>query len=186
MKISEKYNFKIANNEEEFKQIHKLNYMTFVEEIPQREANEDRILIDQFHDENFYVICKKSDKIIGMLALRGKRPFSLDKKIPDLDSYLPEHNSVCEVRMLSIIKKYRSSVVFVGLLKTLKSVMEERYDLILISGYLKHLKLYKNLGFNNFAYPVGKKGALYQPMYLRYEDHKLRKIFDNFKQNNST
>lgn len=40
-----------------------------------------------------------------MVALRGKRPFSLDHKISNLDFYLQEHGeNVYEIRLLSIVK----------------------------------------------------------------------------------
>jgi len=45
-------NFKIADQEWEFNEIHKLNYETFVEEIPQHKANSEKYLVDKFHEEN--------------------------------------------------------------------------------------------------------------------------------------
>ena len=50
--------YKIANTAEEYEQIFKLNYETFVEEIPQHEKNETKKLKDMFHDENIYIIEK--------------------------------------------------------------------------------------------------------------------------------
>ena len=44
--------YKIASEEWEFDQIHKLNYRTFVEEIPQHEKNPEKSLIDEFHQDN--------------------------------------------------------------------------------------------------------------------------------------
>ena len=38
--------FKIASEDWEYQQIHRLNYETFVEEIPQHASNPDRILIE--------------------------------------------------------------------------------------------------------------------------------------------
>ncbi len=51
--------FKIANTEEEFEQIFRLNYETFALEIPQHQQNEYCRLVDKFHHENTYFICKK-------------------------------------------------------------------------------------------------------------------------------
>ncbi len=70
--------YKLATEESEFEQIHELNYRTFVEEIPQHEISSARRLVDKFHDQNTYVICLQRGELMGMLALRGQRPFSLD------------------------------------------------------------------------------------------------------------
>ncbi|MCW8825776.1 MAG: hypothetical protein OQK78_05055 [Gammaproteobacteria bacterium] len=39
--------FKVASEAWEFKQIHELNYQTFVDEMPQHQQNESRSLIDK-------------------------------------------------------------------------------------------------------------------------------------------
>jgi len=69
--------YKIATEPREFELIHRLNYETFVEEIPQHAANPTGRLVDRFHDENTYVVCMNGDELTGMIALRGRRPFSL-------------------------------------------------------------------------------------------------------------
>ena len=87
--IQEAYGSKIISRDE-FNQIHKFNYETFVEEIGQHNSNKSRSLVDTFNNENIYYIAKKEDELVGMIALRDKRPFSLDKKIEDLDMILPK------------------------------------------------------------------------------------------------
>src|ERR1051326_5685775 len=88
--------FKIATEEWEFEAVHRLNYKTFVEEIPQHEARATQRLVDKFHHENTYIICLNGKELVGMMAMRGKRPFSLDKKVEKLDSYLPEGRKLVE------------------------------------------------------------------------------------------
>ena len=73
--------FKIATEDWEFEQIHRLNYETFVEEIPEHVASASRRLVDRFHDENTYAIGLDNRRLVGMLAIRGRRPFSLDLKL---------------------------------------------------------------------------------------------------------
>lgn len=79
--------FRIASQSDEFDQIHRLNYRTFVEEIPHHPPNPARLLVDRFHNENTYCICLNAGRLVGMMAIRDKRPFSLDDKIPDLDRW---------------------------------------------------------------------------------------------------
>jgi predicted N-acetyltransferase YhbS len=161
---------KIATEEHEFEQIHQLNYKTFVEEIPQHPPNDQKKLVDKFHDENTYIICKDEDKVIGMVAIRAKRPFSLDEKIENLDSHLPAAKSICEARLLAIDPKYRSPKVFAKLMVETANYCEVKgHDLMIISGTIKQLKLYKRFGFKPFGTIVGSSEAQFQPMYYDLE-----------------
>ena len=88
------YYIKIAEHVQEYDQISQLNNQTFVEEIPQHSSlqNSNQILIDKFDEENKYFIAKSNNNVIGMLAFRSQRPFSLDSKISDLDQYIDNEN----------------------------------------------------------------------------------------------
>ncbi len=77
MSENHNYLFKIAKHEHEFQQIHRLNYQTFVKEIPQHRQNQEEMLIDPYNSENTYIICLKDNQVVGMIAVRDKRPFSL-------------------------------------------------------------------------------------------------------------
>jgi hypothetical protein len=170
MKFSAPLEFKIATEEWEFDLIHQLNYKTFVEEIPQHEPGPARRLVDKFHSENTYLICLCGKSLAGMLAMRAKRPFSLDLKLPRLDDYLPEHRSICEIRLLAVEKDFRMSHVLQGLLKLVKQHgAAQGYNLGIISGTTRQQKLYKHLGFVPFGPLVGTSEALFQPMYLTWE-----------------
>src|SRR6059058_5807569 len=162
--------FKFASEDWEFEAIHRLNYKTFVEEIPQHTDNPERRLVDKFHSENTYAICLHGKILAGMVAGRSKRPFSLDKKVPNLDQYLPAGRRVLEVRLLSVEKDFRNGFVFsklVGLLA--QHFRDQGYDLAIISGTVKQLRLYKHLGFVPFGPVVGTGEAQFQPMYLTLE-----------------
>ena len=158
---------KIATEDWEFEQIHRLNYATFVEEIPQHRPRPDKRLIDKFHAENTYLICLAQRQLLGMVAMRDRRPFSLDHKLENLDAYLPQAQSLCEARLLAVKKAYRHRRVFYELLRMIVQYREERgYDLVLVSATLRQQKLYSHLGFVPFGPLVGAPEAQYQPMYL--------------------
>ncbi len=162
--------FKIATEPWEFEAIHELNYKTFAEEIPQHDKSEHRRLVDRFHHENTYVICLDEPQVVGMLAIRGERPFSLDFKVPNLESYLPAGRSICEIRLLSVEKDYRNGHVFRGLLAlVLEHGKKKGYDFAIISGTTRQEKLYRHLGFVPFGPKVGSGDAVFQPMYLTLE-----------------
>ena len=164
--------FKIATEKEEFEQIHKMNYETFVEEIPRYEPNPTGILVDKFHKDSAYIICLNNGDMLGMVSILGKRPFSLDKKLDNLDVYLPEARSICEVRLLAVKKGHRHSRILRGLLsKTIEYCLNAKYDLAVISGILQQQKLYKHIGFVPFGPVVGTPEARFQPMYLTPRAH---------------
>jgi aspartate aminotransferase-like enzyme/GNAT superfamily N-acetyltransferase len=167
--------FKVATEDWEFEQIHRLNYKTFVEEIPQHEKRPDGVLVDRFHEENTYVICRSNHRVLAMIAVRDKRPFSLDHKIHNLQEHLPPARHICEFRLLSVEKDYRHSRIFYGLMATVARYCRERgCDLAVISGTTRQQKLYKHLGFVPFGPLVGDEDALYQPMYLTLDDYMER------------
>lgn len=165
--------FKFAAEDWEIEQIHRLNYRTFVEEIPQHQASPTHRLVDKFHAENTYLICLCDQKLVGMLAARGNRPFSLDQKLPDLDTHLPTGRTVCEIRLLAIDKQFRGSrggQILSGLLALLwQHGVEKGYDLAIISGTMRQLRLYQHLGFVPFGPVVGTDEAQFQPMYVKLE-----------------
>lgn len=162
--------YKIAEEVDEFEQIFRLNYRTFVEEIPQHDVNQEKRLVDKFHAENTYLICKDGGRLLGMLAVRDNRPFSLDMKLENLDSYLPPHRAVCEIRLLAVEQDRRRTRVLGGLMVLLARYCDEHgYDLGIMSGTTRQLKMYRNLGFVPFGPLVGRDGAHFQPMYVTLE-----------------
>lgn len=162
--------FKFATEDWEFEQIHRLNYQTFVEEIPQHQRSESKRLVDKFHAENTYLICLSGNKLAGMLAARGNRPFSLDAKLENLETYLPHGSKLFEVRLLAIAKQFRGAQILQGLLALLwQHAVEKGYGMAVISGTTKQYRLYQHLGFVPFGPLVGSGEAQFQPMYVTIE-----------------
>ena len=162
--------FKTATEDWEFEQIHRLNYRTFVEEIPQHKASPTHRLVDKFNAENTYLICTRGNQLAGMLAVRGNRPFSLDQKVENLDSHLPPGRNICEIRLLAIERKFRGAQVLQGILALLwQHGVEKSYDLAIISGTPRQFRLYQHLGFVPFGPMVGSGEAQFQPMYVTIE-----------------
>ena len=162
--------FRVARGERELEQLHALHYRAFVEEIPQHPRNEARRHVDRFHHENVYVVAVDGDSVVGSLALRTRRPFSLDLKLPDLDAHLPPNRRFCEVRLLNIVPEHRRGSVLPGLLTALTDYAEaERIDAAVISATTRQLRLYGRLGFVPFGPLVGSADAPFQPMYLTVE-----------------
>lgn len=151
--------------EEDFEAIHRLNYETFVEEIPQHKQNAERRLVDKFHHENTYWIGKKNGEVVAMCALRGKHPFSLEQK----GVSLPEGDWI-EVRLLAVKPEYRNTRTFAGLMRAILFEADEQgFNGVLISGTTREQKLYSRFGFVPFSEAIGPEEARYIPMQLTRE-----------------
>jgi GNAT superfamily N-acetyltransferase len=165
--------FKIASEPWEFEAIHRLNYRTFVEEIPQHAANAEGRLVDRFHAENRYCIGIRNQRLLAMVCLRTQRPFSLDQKLDNLEQYLPpaeegkQRKSVCEIRLLAVEPEARHGRTTLALFQFLaRYAIAEGFDLGIMSGTTRQLRLYRRIGFVPFGPLVGEGEATYQPMML--------------------
>jgi len=162
--------YRIAREPWEFEQIHRLNYRTFVEEIPQHPPNPDRRLVDSLLARSTPFVCLEGRRLIGMVMVSGERPFSLDRKLPALDSYLPPVRKPCEVRLLMIEPRHRRGRVFGELLvRVARWGRMQGYDLALISATAHQMKLYRHLGFVPFGPPIGTAEAPFQAMYATWD-----------------
>jgi len=142
--------------------IHRLNYETFVEEIPQHHSNTERLLVDRFHDTNTYWIGLADGQLVAMCAIRDEHPFSLEQK----GVALPPGEWI-EVRLLAVTPAYRNTRTFAGLMRAmLMEATDQGVEGIVISGTVREQKLYRRFGFIPFAEPVGTAEALYVPMQL--------------------
>ncbi|MDP6455709.1 MAG: GNAT family N-acetyltransferase [SAR202 cluster bacterium] len=171
--------FKMVSEDWEYEQIHRLNYQTFVQEIPQHEPNSEERRVDPFHANNTYFLCLEVDTLIGMVSVNDTRPFSLDLKFQaldmTLDSALDFNKSICEIRLLAVKKDHRHGRVVQGLLTMLVNhCIKREYDLGIVSGTLTQEKFYDRLGFQPFGPVVGAVGAQFQPMSIDIKECRER------------
>ncbi|WP_310569493.1 GNAT family N-acetyltransferase [Gemmatimonas sp.] len=151
--------------------IHALNYRTFVEEIPQHAPNAARRQVDRFHDENVYAVYEVHGRIVGMVSGRTQRPFSLDQKLGSVDDYLPAGRTPVEIRLLAVEPEFRASRVFAQLVGFItRHFLAKGFDLGIMSGTTRQLRLYRHLGFHAFGPLIGTEQASYQPMYITAEE----------------
>lgn len=78
-----RYVFKRAEASHEFEAIHRLNYRTFVEEIPQHPDPGTGRLVDKFHDKNVYFVALRDGRLVGMISAHGQPPFSVAPRLSD-------------------------------------------------------------------------------------------------------
>ncbi len=170
MTEQEPLEFRDASEDWEFEQIYALNYRTFVEEIPQHTPNEQRILVDKLLAQSKCIVAVRGRRVVGMLAICGERPFSLDRKIENLDAQLPEgHGNLCEVRLLAIEPEERRGVILGGLIGRLLRYCEAMgFETGLISAAVRQRRLYLAMGFADFGPPIGTPDAPFQGMYVSW------------------
>jgi aspartate aminotransferase-like enzyme/GNAT superfamily N-acetyltransferase len=165
-----RYVFKAAETSAEHEQLHRLNYETFVREVPQHDDTGDGKLVDKFHDKNRYFVALEGERVVGMLSAHDRPPFSIADKLADpglLDRIGPRP---LEVRLLAVEPRHRNGVVFSGLcVAVLRHAQRHGYSHMLISGVADRLRLYERMGFESLGPAVQQGGARFVPMVARVD-----------------
>ena len=163
-----RYQFKVAETEDEFDQIFRLNHAVFAGELEQYPTLASERLVDKFHEKNLYLIALADGEVVGMISLHAEPPFSVAGKLAD-PAVLQVYGRLVEVRLLAVEPAHRNGVVMAGLML---GVYEHAraYDTIVISGHLEKAALYRELGFTDLGPPVESGHALYVPMAIRVAD----------------
>ena len=154
-----RYAFKRADTEDEFEQIHRLNYRTFVEEIPQYTNVADGRLVDKFHAKNTYFVAIESARVVGMLSVHDRPPFSVAARLPDPSILERPGCKPMEVRLLAVEPEHRSRPVMAGLLWLALEHARDRYTEVYISGIAERAEMYERLGFQPLGEPVASEMA---------------------------
>jgi aspartate aminotransferase-like enzyme len=161
------YLFKWAEAVAEFEQVHRLNYRTFVGEIPQYPDPGTGQLVDKFHHKNRYLIAVKEGKVVGMVSAHDEPPFSVTERLSDPGLIQRPGMNPLEVRLLAIEPTERNTSMFLGLVWSLYvHAQETGHTHIIISGVASRAKMYERLGFVSLGPAVASGGASFVPMML--------------------
>jgi aspartate aminotransferase-like enzyme len=165
------YVFKCAETRQELEQVHRLNYRTFVSEIPQHEDHGDGLLIDKFHNKNQYIVVLRGSRVVGMLGVHNQPPYSVADRLPDPAVLNRSGTRPIEVRLLAIEPEERNKNMFFGLMHYMYRYAEERgFTHMYISAIEERLQLYKRLGFKVLGPAVPGGNARFVPMVLTLGD----------------
>jgi aspartate aminotransferase-like enzyme len=165
-----RYRFKLADTDEDFEQIHQLNYRTFVQEIPQHRDNGQGRLVDKFHDRNIYFMALVGERLVGMISVHDQPPFSIESRLADPSIIKQPNMRPLEVRLLAIEPGERHTTVLAGLIYAMNAFAQANgFTHYLISGVTDQVELYKHIGFNPLGPPVGEAGAAFVPMMTTLE-----------------
>ena len=174
MSAQEPLVFKFASEDWEFEQIHRLNYKTFVEEIPQHQPSPTATARGQIsrrkHLPHLPAAIKNSPACSPCAATGRSRS---TRNCPTSIRICRAGRTICEIRLLAIEKKFRGArggQILQGILALLwQHGVEKGYDLAIISGTTRQFRLYQHLGFVPFGPLVGSGDAQFQPMYVTLE-----------------
>ena len=152
-----RYQFKLAETDSEFEQIHQLNYRTFVREIPQHADTGTGSLVDKFHDKNTYILAVRDGQIVGMLGAHSEPPFSIAARLTDPSILERPGIRPLEVRLLAVEPNERRTDALLGLVYTLQLYgRAQGFTHFVISGVTEQLPLYKHIGFEALGPAVGR------------------------------
>jgi aspartate aminotransferase-like enzyme len=162
-----RYTFKQAETPQEFEEIHRLNYQTFVSEIPQHPDPGNGRLVDKFHHKNSYFIAVEDDQLIGMVCGHDQPPFSVADRLTDPAILQQPGMRPLEVRLLAVRPEKRNSTIFFGLLWTIYEHAQRRgYTHLLLSGIQERLPFYQRLGCTALGPAVPCGQAAFVPMVM--------------------
>lgn len=163
-----RYTFQRATTDDEFEQIRRLNYRTFVEEIPQHQATEPGRLVDKFHDKNTYFVALAERRVVGMISVHDQPPFSIAARLADPAILVVPGRRSLEVRLLAVEPAHRGGPVMIGLLWTALVHARGSYDDVYISGVAERVSMYERLGFRELGPAVPDGTAAFVPMRVTF------------------
>ena len=159
--------FEVVTDPDDLEQVYRLNYATFVDEIPQHEPNPEGRLVDPLLQRSSCYACKDDGELVGMVVVNGTRPFSLDKKLDDLDRYLPEGSRPCEIRLLAVKPDRRQGRIFIGLMRCVLEYCDDHaYDIAVCSAAASQARMYRHAGCQAFGPQLGTAEAPFRGMYI--------------------
>jgi predicted N-acetyltransferase YhbS len=163
-----KYHFKRAETADEIEQIHRLNYRTFVEEIPQHTAQEPGRLVDKFHAKNTYFVAMTEGSVVGMVCFHDQPPYSVASRL--VDPTILEHPPLrrMEVRLLAVEPAHRGGPIMIALLWLALEHARRHYDEVYISGVAERVPMYERLGFRALGPAVPDGTAAFVPMRVSF------------------
>jgi predicted N-acetyltransferase YhbS len=163
-----RYRFKMADHDDELEQIHRLNHRTFAEELGQHAAHVDGRLVDKFHDKNSYFVALCGPRVVGMISIHDRPPFSVEDRLPDPFILYQPGSLPAEVRLLAVEPDHRTGPVFAGLVWSALIHARRRYTAVYISGVAERVALYERLGFQPLGPAVTSGKAAFVPMSVQF------------------
>jgi histidinol-phosphate/aromatic aminotransferase/cobyric acid decarboxylase-like protein len=139
--------------------LYRLRHVVYAEELRQHRENPERRLSDALDAHNLYIVASVRDEIVGFISVTPPgHAYSIDKYLPRQELPFACDEGLYEVRLLTVLPAYRSSVrgaELAGLLvyAALRLVESRGGRRVVAIGRLEVLKLYRKIGLQ----PLGRQ-----------------------------
>jgi GNAT superfamily N-acetyltransferase len=154
-----------ARGEADLQRVHRLNYDTFVREIPQHPDDGSGRLIDKFHPKNVYYIALSGERLVGMVCVNDRPPFSITDRLPGRALLDRLAGPLLEIRLLAVLPRWRRTGLFSALgWRVLRHARDGGHSHLLISGFEHRRRMYERMGFVALGPAVPSGGARFIPM----------------------
>ncbi|MBI4890207.1 MAG: hypothetical protein HY821_06240 [Acidobacteria bacterium] len=151
--------------------IRRLNHSAFAAELGQHQTTEDGLLADAREGVSRYFVAVYAGRVVGMVCASFERPFSVESRLEDAAILEALPARVCEVRLLTIEREHRNTLVIAGLLTCMfRDIVRAGAACLVISGVTTRVPMYERMGFRALGPAVPQGNAAFVPMVLRLAD----------------
>lgn len=152
-----KFDFIRIEDKEELNKVYNLRYQVYCEELGFLDKNKyiNQLETDEYDSHSVTFGAYHNKELIGALRLIGQSPHGVPtSKFVDLKPFIPEGAKFGEVSRFVVNRKYRKSLVSVGLMRELvKFSLSNNFDYLIITNSIIHEKRYNKLGFYRVSKP---------------------------------
>ena len=164
-RTQQRYSFKLADTPQEFGDIHRLLYRTFVLEVPRYEDPGTGSLVDKYHERNLYFVAIREGHVCGVTAVHDRPPFSVAAALDEPDVLQRLGPRLLEARLLAVEPRHRFGLVFAGLACSIYGYAKSLgYRHIVISGLAGRQRMYEQMGFRPLGPPALRGNEYFVPM----------------------
>ncbi len=148
-------------------QIYRIRHDVYAEELGQHLRNADGILRDTLDDENEYIVVREQDRVVAFISITPPwaKSFSIDKYFSRLELPVRFHDSLYELRLLTIIESRRNTSVLPMLVKaSFDYLLTKGATEAIAIGRSEILSMYEGIGFERLGFTTKSGRVVYELM----------------------
>jgi histidinol-phosphate/aromatic aminotransferase/cobyric acid decarboxylase-like protein len=148
-------------------QIYKIRHQIYAEELAQHQINNEKQLKDNLDEYNEYIVVRYRDCIVGFVSITPPNDigYSIDKYISRSELPFEFHDRLFEIRLLTIIKEWRNSVVLQLLIYGVYLYLIKNNALEVVAiGRKEIMSLYLRIGFKTLGKQFFSGKVVYELM----------------------
>jgi ribosomal protein S18 acetylase RimI-like enzyme len=156
---------KVPDTEQEFQEMWQLNCDVFCRELGQHPVPEGGLLVDRFHEHNFYRIAWDGEHVCGMICAHSDPPFSAVGHFGEVMAKEVIPGKTAEIRLFSLRPGFRGSRVAAQLAAALSFDLKARgIEKVIITAVASQCRLYKHIGFEVIGGSIIDGNVEFYPM----------------------